>query len=247
MRTMKDFLKDNYRQNMPQWLAEYNGNGIDLGGVRKTASVYYPGAGFDGQPIHTFNVAHAAYLYIYADYGVEKQVIESKLDSFKGYKVIGKHDIALNQLAPAWRPHILMTKELVEESRRWATVAPYCFIAIFERPSDFSDEHGAKRFAVIFIGGDGIATYDALFGNKNMVTPLAVVLQEHGFGGNYAAFGRNSIMEEIAEKSGVYPELLLVGTNCTEAWNGFGQTDAPGVLGGMYHEPRQLFCRSCWR
>ena len=59
---MKNFLKNNYRQSMPQWLAEYNGNGIDLGGVRKTASVYYPGAGFDGQPIHTFNAGHAAYL-----------------------------------------------------------------------------------------------------------------------------------------------------------------------------------------
>ena len=128
---------------MPQWLAEYNGNGIDLGGVRKTASVYYPGAGFDGQPIHTFNAGHAAYLYIYADYGVEKQVIESKLDSFKGYKVIGK--------------------------------------------------------------------------------------------------------EEIAKNSGVYPERLLVGTNCTEPWNGFGPANSPGVLGGMYSEPRQLFCRSCWR
>ena len=141
MRTMKDFLKNNCRQNMPQWLAEYDGT-IDIAAVQNTRCVYYPGAGFDGQPIHTFNGGNAAHLYIYADYGVEKQKIESELDSFKGYKVIGKHDIALNQLAPAWRPHIRMTKELVEES-----------------------------------------------------------------------------------------------------W----QTDAPGVLGGMYSEPRQLFCRSCWR
>ena len=37
MRTMKNFLKNNYRQNMPQWLAEYNGNGIDLAAIRKTA------------------------------------------------------------------------------------------------------------------------------------------------------------------------------------------------------------------
>ena len=107
---------------MPQWLAEYDGT-IDIAAVQNTRCVYYPGAGFDGQPIHTFNGGNAAYLYIYAD----------------------------------------------------------------------------------------------------------------------------CIMEEIAKKSGVYPELLLVGTNCTEAWKGFWQTDAPGVLGGMYSEPRQLFCRSCWR
>lgn len=140
MRTMKDFLKDNCRRNMPEWLVEYNGNGVNLAAIRKTACVYYPGAGFDGQPIHTFNAGHAVHLYIYVDYGVSKQEVEGKLTSFKGYNVIGKHDIALNQLA--WRPHVRMTKELVEESRRWATVSPYCFIAIFERLSDFSDEHG---------------------------------------------------------------------------------------------------------
>lgn len=229
---------------MPQWLAEYDGS-VDFVSVRKTACVYYPGAGFDGQPIHTFNGGNAAHLYIYVDYGVPKQEIESKLDSFKGYKVIGTHDIALEKLAPAWRPHIRITKELVEESRRWATVTPYCFIVIFESISVFSDEHGTKRFAVIFIGGDGIATYDALFGNKNMIAPLAVVLQDHGFGGNYASFGRDSIMEEIAKKSGVYPELLLVGTNCTEAWHGFQPANSPRVLGGMYSEQRQLYCR--WR
>ena len=232
---------------MPQWLAEYDGS-VDLTAIKNTRCVYYPGAGFDGQPIHTFNAAHTAHLYTYVDYGVSKQEVESKLTSFKGYKVIGKHDIALEKLAPAWRPHIRMTKELVEESRRWAKVSPYCFMAVFERKEEFTSDHGAERFAVIFIGGDGIATYDALFANKNMVKPLAVVLQDHGFGGNYAlSFGRGSIMEEIAKNSGVYPELLLVGTNCTEAWDGYPPANSPGVLGGMYHEPRQLFCQSFWR
>ena len=49
---MKDFLKRNYRKEMPLWLAEYNGN-VDLMAIKNTPCVYYPGAGFDGQPIHT--------------------------------------------------------------------------------------------------------------------------------------------------------------------------------------------------
>ena len=242
MKTMKEFLRKNYRTEMPQWLDEYDGNRVDIAAIRNTACVFYPGSGNDGQPIHTFNAGHAAYLYIYADYGVEKQVIESKLDSFKGYKVIGRHDLALGKLVPAWNPYVSMTQEMAEGIRR-NRVAPYCFIAIFERLSTFSNEHGAKRFAVIFIGGDGIATYDALFGNKNMVAPLAVVLQDHGFGGNYNGFGRGSLLEEVVIKSNVYPRLLLVGTVCTDEWHGFYPLKAPGVLGGMYLEKRQLFSK----
>ena len=61
---MKSFLKNNFHSAMPQWLAEYDGT-IDIAAVQNTRCVYYPGAGFDGQPIHTFNGGNAAHLYIY--------------------------------------------------------------------------------------------------------------------------------------------------------------------------------------
>ena len=244
MKTMKEFLRN--CTEMPQWLANYrSGEKLELAAVKRTECVFYPGSGNDGQPIHTFNAAHAAYLYIYADYMLIREDLEKQLAEtpFKGYKQIGIHTLDLKQLAPSWHPHIRITPELLEDMRRFSNIEPYCFMSVFERQENFTDEHGAKRFAVIFIGGDGIATYDAIFGNKNMVAPLAVVLQDHGFGGNYNGFGRSSLLEEIAIKSNVFPRLLLVGTVCTEEWNGFYPLKAPGVLGGMYREKRQLFSR----
>lgn len=174
MKTMKEFLK-NYRTEMPQWLANYrSGEKLELAAVKRTECVFYPGSGNDGQPIHTFNAA--VHLYIYADYMLTREDLEKQLTEtpFKGYKQIGIHTLDLKQLAPSWRPHIRVTPELIECMRRFSDIKPYCFISVFERQENFSDEHGVKRFAVIFIGGDGIATYDALFGNKNMVAPLAV-------------------------------------------------------------------------
>lgn len=245
MKTMKEFLRKNYRTEMPQWLDEYDGNRVDIAAIRNTACVFYPGSGNDGQPIHTFNAAHAVHLYIYADYMLTRENLEKQLAEtpFKGYKQIGIHNLDLKQLAPSWRPHIRVAPELIECMRRFSDIKPYCFISVFERQENFSDEHGVKRFAVIFIGGDGIASYDALFGNHNMIAPLAVVLQDHGFGGNYNGFGRDSLLEEIAVKSNVYPRLLLVGSVYTDEWHSFYPLKAPGALGGMYREKRQLFSK----
>jgi hypothetical protein len=246
METLKEYLYCNYKREIPHWLANYKKDKrIDLQAIKNTPCVFYPGSGNDGQPINTFNAAHACHLYIYCDYMLTRQELENQLETtpFKGYKVIGTNELSLSNLAPSWHPHVPITQELIDRVKHFSTIQPYCFMTVFERQSEFTDAHGAKRFAVIFIGGDGIASYDALFGNKNFIAPLAVVLQDHGFGGNYAGFGKNSLLETIAIKSNCFPKLLLVGSICTEEWNGFYPLGAPGSLGGIYSELRQLFAR----
>ena len=87
-----------------------------------------------------------------------------------------------------------------------------------------------------------MATYDAVFANGNMTPPLAVVLQDHGFGENYDRFGKGGLLEKIAAESGIYPKLLLTAAN-TETWDGYTPLAAPGVLGGMHRHERRLFIR----
>lgn len=180
---MIEFLKRNFQCPMPAWLQEYQpSRGIDFSAVRSTPCVFYPGAGNDGQPVHTFTAAHAASLYIYVDYLVSRKDAEAQLAEtpFRGYRRIGLINMKMSDLTPkSWRPHIRPSREPIESMRQFAPVDPYGFMAIFERDQNLTDEHGAKRFAVIFIGGDGMATYDAVFANGNMTPPLAVVLQDH--------------------------------------------------------------------
>ena len=62
---------------MPAWLDSY-GAGVDgpvdgaetLRAILNSRTVYYPGSGFDGGPVATFNTAHAAHAYVYVDDGL---------------------------------------------------------------------------------------------------------------------------------------------------------------------------------
>jgi len=119
-------------------------------------------------------------------------------------------------------------------------VRPFAFMCIFERDTDFTEEHGTKRFSVIFSFADGIATYDAIFGNNNAKAPFIVVLQDHGFGGNYDTFGQGGLMEKIAQKTNVYPDIIMVADN-TEIWNGYKKVDCNSVHGGAANFIRSLY------
>jgi len=118
-------------------------------------------------------------------------------------------------------------------------------LEILQRDPGFSDEHGAERLAILFLKEDGIAAYDALFCQpRSVCPPFGVLLQDHGFGGNYTSFGAGGLLDRVAQESGVLPPYLLVGGN-TLPWSGFVRIDglAP-VYGGMHHSERHLYRRA---
>ena len=112
---------------------------------------------------------------------------------------------------------------------RSTIVAPYGFIEIFGRTRDYDDSHGAARFAVLFLAADGHATYDALFCQGNgLAPPQYMVLQDHGFGGNYSPFGARGLTHRIAKACGAFPEFMLKAES-TEIWRGYDRcTDSEG-------------------
>ena len=107
---------------------------------------------------------------------------------------------------------------------------------------DYDEAHGPKRIAILFLFADGIATYDALFcQSRNKTAPFAVLLQDHGFGGNYDKFGRGGLMDKIARHAQIKPNYLLVGEN-TEPWLEYSKLEnVLDDLGGMHNMPRSLF------
>lgn len=126
-----------------------------------------------------------------------------------------------------WCPNV-SRKELAG-ANRWRQDGPYEFVAVLERDTEFGEEHGARRFAVLFLGVDGIASYDALFcQDATRQAPYAVLLQDHGSGDNSDRFFTGGLLERIARSTRVLPTWLLVGEN-TKAWEGFARVK--GVLG----------------
>ena len=72
----------------------------------------------------------------------------------------------------------------------------------------YSEEH-----QWVEIGADGIATYSAMFAGRKAPRLFGLLLQDHGWGGNYDRFGRGGLLEKIIERSQVLPDFVLAGTD----------------------------------
>ena len=104
---------------------------------------------------------------------------------FRGYEVEHEEEVGESVLRPdGWTPHV-DPSELNERANRFARARPFGLLVVLRRDAEHDDAHGPERFAVLFIGGDGHATYDALLcQNDGTPAPYMVVVQDHGFGGN---------------------------------------------------------------
>jgi len=240
-----------FREDVPAWLDRFSsGDAFPRQDFFDSRIVFYPGSGTDGQPVKLFGATHSAHCFVYADYGVAKKELEATLEhpsyGFRGYHRVARLNLDVVDLTPrGWSP-LVHLGELQTQVRMSDTVAadPFGFLEVLERNHELDENHGARRLAVLFLGADGIACYDALFCQADRKgSPFAVVLADHGFGGNYDAFGRDSLLERIARRARVFPDWLLVAEN-TRAWEAFEQV--PGVdgePGGMHATPRFLYVK----
>lgn len=243
------FAYINDKEVTPDWLKDFNPNNKPTFDVvlNRGRNLYYPGSGYDGQPIKTFNKAHCVHKFFYIDYGISKDdIIQelSKEEALKGYRKIGMFEYSEKELTPhGWTPHYQPTERDIQIMKDF-DIKPdgsYCLVFIFERMEEYSFEHGCDRFALICLKGDAIATYDALFTNRGR-SPYVLVLQDHGFGGNYNMFGRGGALEKVAKEceSSYWPYYILCADN-TEIWGGYNKvSDVQHV--GISHK-RWLFER----
>jgi hypothetical protein len=224
-------------QQVPPWLGAFQpGEAFEREQFFASRIVYYPGSGTDGQPVQLFGSTHSAHSFVYADYGLTKAAVEAALEHpkhrFLGYHTLASLDLTEFDLLPdGWIPHITYPAEVA----LFAGASPFIFLVVLERDPEFDDNHGPRRLAILFLGADGIATYDALFcqeGRKS--TPFAVVLQDHGFGMNWNKFGGGGLLEHVAMLCNVIPRWLLVAEN-TQSWEGFERVPGVGEDRGGEH------------
>lgn len=208
-----EFLNE-YKEEMPQWLREYKpGDQVSFADFMGGRVGYYPGAGYDGNLVRVCNKSHSVHCFLHADYGIGREEMEEHLagpNCLLGYHIIGKVD---------WSDTVSV------EGNRWLRpeLEPYCFMAVFERNADKDDAWGAERLAMTFLLADGIKTYGELFVEQFHKAPWIVLLQDHGFGGNYDRFGRGGKLSTIVS-GGEKPEFVLCGDG-TRMWKGYYKMD----------------------
>ena len=227
---------------MPEWLFLVNENThFDINCVLLD-SVYYPGSWIDFIPIDAYS--KFAHSFVYVDYGVSKTEVFDEMHSIVGYTPIFLKDISQYQLSPRESHRITPTMNDCASPPRMSSPAentnasvaahiksyaqidiPFCIWGVYERnastsaggwrSSNFS--HSGERISLLFVGGEGVATYQALY-NSNNIHPVAIVLKAadaRGFGGNWTDFEkRGGILERVVMANPVgIPKYLFTGNN----------------------------------
>jgi hypothetical protein len=245
--TIRDYLRAHAREDLPEWLARHRpGDRFDRSAFFGSHVVFYPGAGTDGHPVALFGSTHSAHCFVYADYGHGRHRWEQELtpggQPFAGYTTLDRLSLKMADLTPGgWKAHA------GPQDYTYVSTPPFGFVEILERTPGVGDEHGPSRLAILFLGADGIASYDALFCQSNGVAaPLTVLIEDYGFGRQYrgGSFGCGGLLERIAVQCAVMPRWLLVARD-SEPWAGFVRVAGiGGDPGGMHGRLRYLHERA---
>ncbi len=242
-----DILR-NDPEPFPEWLAASPPR-FDREKFFACRTVYYPGSGDDGQPVKLCALAHAAHAFLYVDQSVERETLAETLRNpergLRGYAVVHQEQLTEDRLRPGgWTPHV--SPEEAQRSTRFkdSFAVPFAWFVAFDRQEGFGDDHGPERLAILFVGGDGVASYDALYCQEDGTPPpFLAVIQDHGFGGSYTSFGDGGILARIARERRILPAYLLVARN-SRPWSGYADTGAIAEPGGMHAHLRRLFRRN---
>lgn len=234
-----------FRENLPEWLSEYNeGDAISFKDVMSSRVAYYPGYWRDGTMLKVGNMSHSVHSFIHLDYLNEYEEDMSQIERLPGYRSIGHFDWTIDDILPhgfqvyktSYRPWF--------NPNTWANnQSPHYFTEILERLPSKDDNYGAKRIALTSLCADGIDFYFQLFVKEYKKTPWLFLLQDHGFGCNYDRFGKDGLLDRIMTDHNSWPEFVICDNkNGTTIWDGYAKIEnITPVIGGMHHNVRSLF------
>ena len=193
--------------------------------------LYYPGAGTDYGPLQHFALNLDLAVAVYVDYLIKPSMIRDMLYSVSAteptLQTVSPRDLGCRAWADFWP----------EEERS----------LMFARPSrafGFQCDlqiHPGRSTRLIYLATEGHQTFGRLLGTA--LQPDLVVLQDHGFGGNWCDFGGDSPMYRIAHEADALPSLLFSADGNTRVWPGYEAVGEPMLLAGQMHAYRRCLYR----
>ena len=181
-------------------------------------SFYYPSCGFDGGLIKDCNTVgrdSKIVSFVYCDYATGEQAFRQEQNTFLGYHILGSKSVSHSELTPnGWQPQFPPQFNLQDYQRYSDTWKPFINWTVYERDESRDDNHGQKRFSLLYLGGEGVATYQALYWtHKISPRALAIIQPGTGFGLNWTDFrDRNGALAWVIYNNPVgQPELSYYG------------------------------------
>lgn len=197
-------------------------------------SLYYPSSEFDGGVVKDCNTLGRSFKienFIYCDYSVGEEKFWIEQDTFYGYHVLGSRNLTYSDLTPnGWNqvfPPGFSFQDYYLYRAYWKKFINW---TVYERDSNKGENHGPKRFSVLYLGGEGVATYQALFWTNNL-TPKALAIIQPGTnnGLNWTDFTdyQGPLAWVVKENPAGQPNIIYYGGhgehNIILNWPGFTQ------------------------
>ena len=181
-------------------------------------SFYYPSCGFDGgiiKDINTVGRDHKIVSFVYCDYATGEKAFRQEQNTFLGYHVLGSRSVSHSELTPkGWQPKFPPQFNLNEYQRFKDTWKPFIHWTVYERDENRGDEHGPTRFSLLYLGGEGVASYQALYwSNRTSAKALAIIQPGTAFGLNWTDFtDSNGALAWVINNNPIgQPELIYYG------------------------------------
>ena len=206
--------KQLFSNPMPSWLTAIDSfSDFNKADVIQN-SVYYPGARFDSSVIHAYS--GFAHRFIFVDFDVSREDVLKTIPKLEGYKTILLKEISKEQISDRnVSPIIPERNDFYSRLNEYESIQDrmqydlnrmkfrgykhFCIWAVYQRKESTNPGHGPERLSLLYIGGEGVATYQAIY-NSNGLFPLAIIIcgADIGFGGNWTLFEqKGAIFERI--------------------------------------------------
>lgn len=193
--------------------------------------LYYPGAGTDYGPLQHFALNLDLAVAVYVDYLIKPDMIRAMLRSVTPtvpeLQRISPRDLGCRAWADFW-PDEERSRMFASPSRAFGF---RCDLQI----------HPGRSTRLIYLATEGHQTFRQLLGTA--LQPDLVVLQDHGFGGNWCDFGGMSPMYRMAQAADALPPLLFSADGNTRVWPGYQAIAEPVLLAGQMHDYRRTLYR----
>lgn len=189
-------------------------------------SLYYPASRTDGRPIRLCNTSWrrlGVLSFVYCDFDMSVEEFIADTRTMHGYHLLGYRRLAPPEYIPSgWSLEFCPAPGTARQGGYWDSFLGHggpehgaCW-AVFERDARMSPVHGPERLSVLYVCGEGLATFQQLYCARGIAPKMLCFIQCWGFAGNWTDFSAvgapfHRTLRKYREST---PEWLCFGDCC---------------------------------
>lgn len=195
-------------------------------------SLFYPASRTDGRPIRLCNTSWrrlGVSSFVYCDFDLSVDEFLADTHTMHGYHLLGYRRMAPSEYIPeGWTLEMCPPPGNARSGGYWDSFLGHggpehgaCW-AVFERDARMSPVHGPERLSVLYVCGEGLATFQQLYCARGIAPKMLCFIQCWGFAGNWTDF---------SAVGAPFHRTLRKYRACTPQWLCFG--DCYGIHGAV--------------